>query len=229
MTHQMRRGSSSLPAIAVLCSGQGTNLQAILDATRRGRLRAQVAIVVADRPDARALSRARRAGGPALYLNPTSHTTRASFERALIRLLGQHRVRLICMAGFMRILSPVFVRRFRHRILNIHPALLPAFPGAHAVRDALAWGAQVTGVTVHFVDAQVDHGPILLQEAVPILPGHTEAQLLARVHRVEHRLYPQAIQLVLDGRARIVGRRVIMRGRAPGPGSAGPPFFYLTV
>src|SRR3989338_7047643 len=217
MTHdtshmtQMIRRESPLPAIAVLCSGQGTNLQAILDAARRGRLRAQVAIVVADHPDARALSRARRAGVPAHYLNPKSHATRASFEHALTRLLGQHRVQLLCLAGFMRILSPVFVRRFRHRMLNIHPALLPAFPGAHAVRDALAWGAKVTGVTVHFVDEHVDHGPIILQEAVPIRPRDTAAALLARIHRVEHRLYPKAIGLVLAGRTRLVGRQVYLK------------------
>lgn len=203
--------SVQAPRIAVFCSGQGTNLQAILDATRRGRLRAQVAVVVADCPDARALSRARRAGVPARYLNPTSHTTRANFERALIRLLGQHRVQLVCLAGFMRVLSPMFVRRFRHRILNIHPALLPAFPGAHAVRDALAWGAKVTGVTVHVVDEHVDHGPIILQEAVPIRPRDTETTLLARIHRVEHRLYPKAIGLVLAGRTRISGRKVAVQ------------------
>src|SRR3989338_8199760 len=217
MTHdtshmsQMIRRVSPLPAIAVLCSGEGTHLQAILDAARSGRLRARIALVVSDRPDARALSRARRAGVPAHCLNPTSYSTRASFERALIRLLRQHRVRLICLAGFMRILSPVFVRGFRHRILNIHPALLPAFPGAHAVRDALAWGAQVTGVTVHFVDEQVDHGPIILQEAVPIRPHDTEASLLARIDRSEHRLYPKAIGLVLAGRTRLVGRQVYLK------------------
>ena len=199
------------PAIAVLCSGEGTNLQAILDAVAARRLRARVALVISDRRDAQALRRAARAGVEARYLDPHAHPDRTAYDRVLLRLLMRHRVRLICLAGFMRILSPVFVRRYRHRILNIHPALLPSFPGAHAVRDALAWGVRVTGVTVHFVDAQVDHGPILLQEAVPILPGHTEAQLLARVHRVEHRLYPQAIQLVLDGRARIVGRRVQIR------------------
>lgn len=207
MTQMMRRGSS-LPAIAVLCSGQGTNLQAILNATRRGRLRAHVAVVVTDRPDARALARARRAGVLACYLNPKQHATRAGFERALIRVLTRHRVRLVCLAGFMRILSPVFVRRYRARIVNIHPALLPAFPGAHAVRDALAWGAKVTGVTVHFVDEHVDHGPIILQEAVAIRPHDTEASLLSRIHRVEHRLYPKAISLVLAGRTRMVGRRV---------------------
>ena len=199
------------PAIAVLCSGEGTNLQAILDAVAARRLRARVTLVISDRRDARALRRAARVGVEACYLDPHAYPDRAAYDRALLQLLARHRVRLICLAGFMRILSPVFVRRYRHRILNIHPALLPSFPGAHAVRDALAWGVRVTGVTVHFVDAQVDHGPILLQEAVPIVPGQTETQLLARVHRVEHRLYPQAIQLVLDGRARIVGRRVQIR------------------
>jgi phosphoribosylglycinamide formyltransferase-1 len=197
-----------VPAIAVFCSGQGTNLQAMLDATRRGALRARVALVVADRPNALALARARRAGVEARYVNPQAHASRAAYEQALIRLCQAHRVRLICLAGFMRVLSPLFVRRFRHRLLNVHPALLPAFPGAHAIRDALAWGVKVTGVTVHLVDEQVDHGPIILQEAVPVRPGDTSARLLARVHRIEHRLYPQAIALMLSGRCRIVGRRV---------------------
>jgi len=191
----------------VLCSGQGTNLQAILNAARSGRLRAHVAIVVSDRADAAALRRARRAGVPARFVNPTQYPTRGRYEDALIRLLRQHRVQLVCLAGFMRILSPGFVRRFRHRILNIHPALLPAFPGAHAVQDALAWGAKVTGVTIHVVDEKVDHGPIVLQEAVAIRRGETASSLLARIHRVEHRLYPKAIGLMLAGRVRIIGRR----------------------
>lgn len=199
------------PAIAVFCSGQGTNLQAILDASRAGRLRARVALVVSDRRDARALVRARRVGVVARYVNPTAYPTRASYERELIRLCEVHRIRVVCLAGFMRILSPVFVKHFRHRILNIHPALLPAFPGSHAIRDALAWGAKVTGVTVHLVDEQVDHGPIILQEAVAIRPDDTAARLLARVHRVEYQLYPRAIQLVLDGRLRLAGRTVVIR------------------
>jgi len=206
--HRRSAGRHARPAIAVLCSGQGTNLQAILNAIRTGRLRARVAVVIADRSTAYALMRARRAGVDARYVNPSHYATRGRFERALISLLESHRVRLICLAGFMRILSPVFVRRFPRRILNIHPALLPAFPGAHAVRDALAWGAKVTGVTVHFVDEQADHGPIVLQEAVRILPGDSERRLSQRIHRVEHQLYPNAIQLLLDGRVRMVGRRV---------------------
>jgi phosphoribosylglycinamide formyltransferase-1 len=195
----------------VFCSGEGTNLQAILDAIRKGRLRARVALVVSDRPKAFALERAARAGVEARYLSPKAYATRTVYEQALIRLLEARGVRLICLAGFMRILSPTIVRRFRGRILNIHPALLPAFPGAHAVRDALAWGAKVTGVTVHVVDEAVDHGPILLQEAVPIHPRDTEQTLLARVHAVEHRLYPKAIRLILERRVRITGRRTVVR------------------
>ena len=197
-----------MPAIAVLCSGQGTNLQAILHAIRAGRLRARLAVVISDRAEAVALKRARRAGIPAVFVNPKAFPTREACERHLIRLLEHAGVRLVCLAGFMRLLSPVFVRRFRNRILNIHPALLPAFPGAHAVRDALAWGVKVTGVTVHLVDEETDHGPIILQETLPITPGERESALAQRIHRLEHRLYPKAIGLALSGRVRLRGRIV---------------------
>ena len=200
-----------LPAIAVLCSGQGTNLQALLDAVRAGRLRARIAVVVSDRAGAHALTRARRAGIPAVFVDPARASSREAFDHRLLDILDAYRVRLVCLAGFMRILSPVFVRRFPNRILNIHPALLPAFPGAHAIRDALAWGAKVTGVTVHLVDERVDHGPILLQEAVGIQARDRHASLLARVHRVEHRLYPEAVALMLSGRVRVAGRRTVVR------------------
>jgi len=197
----------------VFCSGEGTNLQAILDAGEAGRVRARVALVISDRPEAHALRRAARAGVNARYVDPKRYPTRGEYERALIALCEAHDVRLICLAGFMRILSPVFVRHYRDRILNIHPALLPAFPGARAVRDALAWGVKVTGVTVHLVDDEVDHGPILLQEAVAVAPHDTEASLLARLHRVEHRLYPKAISLMLERRVRVSGRTVRLVAR----------------
>ena len=200
-----------MQAVAVLCSGQGTNLQAILGAIKARRLRAHVAVVISDRQDAKALGRARRAGVEARFVNHKDFPTKAAYEAALIKLLESRDVTLVCLAGFMRMLSPVFVRRYPQRILNIHPALLPSFPGAHAVRDALAWGAKVTGVTVHFVDEQVDHGPAILQEAVRIRSQETEATLLARLHRVEHRLYPAAIRLVLSERVRCSGRTVLMR------------------
>ena len=210
---QSRRSPRSLPAIAVLCSGQGTNLQALLTSARAGRLGARVAIVISDRPDARALERAKRAGVEARYVNPRQFPTRAEYERALISLLETRGVRYVCLAGFMRLLSPVFVAQYPNRILNVHPALLPAFPGAHAVRDALRWGAKMTGVTVHLVDAAVDHGPILLQEAVPIRAHETEASVLARIHRVEHRLYPQAVRLMAGGMVSVEGRvaRIVRR------------------
>jgi phosphoribosylglycinamide formyltransferase-1 len=172
--------------------------------------------MVSDRADAYALTRARRAGVDARYVNPRAFPTRAAYERALIRLCETHRVRLICLAGFMRLLSTVFVRRYRHRILNVHPALLPAFPGASAVRDALAWGAKVTGVTVHLVDEEMDHGPIVLQEALAIRPRESEASVLARIHRVEHRLYPRAIRLFLAGKFSVKGRSVVVRSRPTG-------------
>jgi phosphoribosylglycinamide formyltransferase-1 len=202
--------ASTRPSIAVLCSGSGTNLQAIIRATAAGRLKARIAIVVSDRAEAYALVRARRAGIEARHVDRKGFPTREAFEHAIIDLLKAHRVQAVCLAGYMRILSPAFVRAFPHRILNIHPALLPAFPGAHAIRDALAWGAKVTGVTVHVVDDEVDHGPIVAQEAVAIREGETEEQLLARVHRVEHRLYPQTIQRLVEGRLRMQGR--VVRG-----------------
>ena len=195
----------SAPAIAVLCSGRGTNLQAILDAVRKKRLRARVALVLSDNPGAFALSRAKSARVPAVVVDPRRFKTREQYDRALARVIDASGARLVVLAGFMRLLSPFFVRRYGGRILNIHPALLPSFPGCRAVRDALRHGVRVTGVTVHFVDERMDHGPILLQEAVPVRPGDTEPVLHERIHRVEHRLYPKAIQAVLDGKAALKG------------------------
>ena len=187
----------ALSAIAVCCSGQGTNLQAIINAIRRGRLKARVAGVIADNPSAYALTRARAAKIPSAVIDPREFSSRETFDRALAGIVEKNNARLIVLAGFMRILSPWFVRRYRGRILNVHPALLPAFPGAHAVRDALAHGVQVTGVTVHLVTEKVDGGPILLQAPVPVKKKDTHKTLLERLHRVEHRLYPAAIGMVL--------------------------------
>jgi phosphoribosylglycinamide formyltransferase-1 len=173
---------------------------AILRAVGSGCLKARVAVVISDRPRAYALVRARQANVPAVVLDPRRYRSRQAFDRALANVVDHFRVRLIVLAGFMRILSAWFVRRYRGRILNIHPALLPAFPGAHAVRDALKKGVRVTGVTIHFVDEQVDHGPIVAQEPVVVRPDDTEASLLKRIHRVEHRLYPKVIQAVLSGK-----------------------------
>lgn len=195
--------------IAVLASGAGTNAQALLEASARGELAGgKVAVVVSDRPEAPVLERARRAGVEALFVDPAPHPDRDSYCNALEKELEEREIGLVCLAGFMRILSPAFVAAFPNRILNTHPALLPSFSGAHPVRDALAWGVKVTGASVHFVDEEVDHGPIVLQEAVGVLPGDDEERLHERIKTVEHRLYPEAVRLVLSGRARIEGRTV---------------------
>jgi phosphoribosylglycinamide formyltransferase 1 len=199
--------------VGVLLSGSGTNLQAILDdASGSGKAGSgfEVAVVVSDRADAFGLERARSAGVAAVHVDPKAHESREAFNEALADVLREHRVELVCLAGFMRILAPNFIKAFEGRIINIHPALLPAFPGAHAVRDALEWGSRVTGSTVHFADEEVDHGPIILQEAVPILPGDDESTLHERIKAVEHRLYPAAIRLIAAGRVKIEGRRVVI-------------------
>jgi len=198
----------SSPKIAILCSGEGTNLAAILRAIRGERLRARVGVVVSDNPRALALYRALRAGVPAVVIDPRRYSSGKDFDQELARVVESSKARLVVLAGFMRILSPWFVRRYKGRVLNIHPALLPAFPGTHGVRDALSHGVKVTGVTVHFVDEKVDHGPILAQAPVKVTENDTEETLLARIHRAEHRLYPEAIQRVLSGKVRLAGRKV---------------------
>jgi len=203
----------SLP-IGVLVSGRGSNLQAILDACARPGYPAHVAVVISDRERALALERARTAGVEALWINPKDFADRESFDAELVRELTARGVGLMCHAGFMRILSPVYVRAFAGRALNIHPSLLPAFPGLHAQRQALDHGAKVAGATVHFVDEGMDSGPIVLQAAVPVEPNDTEETLSARILVQEHRLYPEAIRLFAEGRLRIEGRRVIVTPEA---------------
>jgi phosphoribosylglycinamide formyltransferase-1 len=212
----------SVPLVlGVLASGRGSNLQAILDAIEAGRCPARVAVVVSDRKDAPALERARRAGASAVYLDPKAHPDRVAFDEAVAEVLHQRAAELVCLAGYMRVLSVEFVRRFPGRILNVHPALLPAFPGLHAQRQAIQHGVKVAGATVHFVDDGVDTGPIVLQSAVPVRDDDTEETLAARILVEEHRLYPEAIRLYAEGRLRIEGRRV--SGRGEGPGRPGDP------
>ena len=197
-------------AVGVLVSGRGSNLQALLDACAQPRFPARIVVVISDREQAPALERARAAGVEALWINPKDFADRESFDAALVRELQARGVGLVCNAGFMRILSPVYVRAFAGRALNIHPSLLPAFPGLHAQRQALDHGAKIAGVTVHFVDEGLDNGPIVLQASVPVEPGDTEATLSARILAEEHRLYPAAVRLFAEGRLRIVGRRVLI-------------------
>jgi phosphoribosylglycinamide formyltransferase 1 len=197
--------------VGVLASGRGSNLQALLDASARPDYPAEVVVVIADRERAAALDRARTAGMEALFVNPKDFGDRESFDLALVRELTARRVGLVCHAGFMRILSAPYVRAFAGRAMNIHPSLLPAFPGLHAQRQALEHGAKVAGATVHFVDEGVDTGPIVLQASVPVHPDDTEESLSARILVEEHRLYPEAVRLFAEGRLEVVGRRVIIR------------------
>ena len=202
----------SVPLIlGVLASGRGSNLQAILDAIAAGRCPARVAVVVSDRKDAAALDRARAAGVRTAHLDPRAYPDRVAFDDAVSRVLDEHAVELVCLAGYMRLLSGEFVRRYRGRIFNVHPALLPAFPGLHAQRQALEHGVKVAGASVHFVDEGVDSGPIVLQAAVPVLEGDTEATLSARILAEEHRLYPEAVRLYAEGRLELRDRRVLVR------------------
>ncbi len=197
--------------LGVLCSGRGTDLQAILDAIDRGEVEAKVAVVIADKPEAFALERARKAGIPAVLVDRKAYEGREPFEEALIAALEEAGVTLVVLAGFMRILTPLFVRHFAGRIMNIHPALLPSFPGAHAHRDVLAYGVKISGCTVHFVDEGTDSGSIIMQAAVPVLDDDTEETLSARVLAEEHRIYPQAIQLYCAGKLKVDGRIVTIR------------------
>ena len=182
--------------IAVLASGSGTNLQALLGDPRVGP---SVVLVLSDRPDAGALERARGHHVKAVTVPPDHYASREDHDRAVLGVLRDEAVEFVLLAGYMRILGSDVVRAFPNRILNIHPSLLPAFPGGHAPRDALDWGAKVTGCTVHLVDEEVDHGPIVLQEAVPILPDDTEDALHERIKQVERRLFPETIRRFLDG------------------------------
>jgi phosphoribosylglycinamide formyltransferase-1 len=197
-------------ALGVLASGRGSNLQSILEACARPGFPARVAVVISDRERAAALERARAAGVEAVWVNPKDFGDREAFDRALVHELQGRGVGLVCQAGFMRILSPVYVRAFAGRALNVHPSLLPAFPGLHAQRQALEYGARVSGATVHLVEESVDTGPIVLQAAVPVEVSDTEETLAARILEQEHRIYPEAIRLFAEGRLRIQGRRVMV-------------------
>jgi len=203
--------------IGILASGTGSNLQAILDGCASRGIPAEVAVVICNIPGVKALQRAESAGVPAVLLPHQKFPNREEFDRELVLTLQEHRVDLVCLAGFMRLLGPVLLRAFHNRILNIHPSLLPAFPGLHAVRQALTAGVRVAGCTVHVVDEGTDTGPILIQAAVPVLDSDTEETLAARILVQEHRCYPRAIALWAEGRVQIEGRRVRITGAGPRP------------
>jgi phosphoribosylglycinamide formyltransferase 1 len=200
---------SSSRRLGVLISGRGSNLQAILRAIDDGRLEAAVAIVLSNRAAAPGLAIARGAGIETAVIEPRAYASRADYDRALVAALRARSVDLVCLAGYMRLLSPGFVEAFPNAVLNIHPSLLPAFPGLEAQRHAWEHGVRVSGATVHFVTAGLDEGPIVMQAAVPVLEDDTPETLAARILVEEHRIYPEAIARVLAGGWRIEGRRVV--------------------
>lgn len=192
--------------VVVFASGNGTNLQAIIDANITS---AEIVLVFSNNPDAYALERAAKHGIPTEVLDHRNFSSREEYDREILRVIEPYEVELIALAGYMRILSPLFVGAYKNRIINIHPALLPSFPGIHAARQALEAGVKYTGVTIHFVDEGVDTGPIILQSVVHVHDDDTEDSLLERIHAEEHKIYPEAIELVTEGKVRIEGKRVL--------------------
>ncbi|MEE9258547.1 MAG: phosphoribosylglycinamide formyltransferase [Nitrospinaceae bacterium] len=197
--------------LAVLVSGRGTNLQAIIDSIERGELPAKIAVILSDVKDAAALDRGKKHGIESVFLDPKSCSEKKEFDRAMIDLLKSRSVDLVCLAGFMRILGPEFIGTFRGRIVNIHPSLLPAFPGLHPQRQALDYGVKFSGCTAHLVDDQVDGGPIILQAAVPVHDDDDEDTLARRILEQEHILYPRAIRLVAENKLAVSGRTVVRK------------------
>jgi phosphoribosylglycinamide formyltransferase 1 len=197
----------------VLISGRGSNLQSLIDAVAGGHLNASLSVVISNREDAQGLERARRAGIEAISLSHRGWKTRDEYDRALVAELQQRHIDLVCLAGFMRVLGPAMIDAFPNRIVNIHPSLLPAFPGVDAQSQALAHGVKVAGVTVHLVTPELDGGPIILQRVVPVLDGDTVATLSSRILAEEHRAYPEALKILLDEAWTIEGRRFVRRGR----------------
>jgi phosphoribosylglycinamide formyltransferase-1 len=199
--------------IAVFASGRGTNFSAIARAVKKGTIKANLSLLVCDNPGAAVIGKAKRAGIKVALLRREDFSSKEDFEAGIIRHLEESKIDLIALAGFMRVLSPGLVQKYKGRILNIHPALLPSFKGGEGIRDAFDYGVKVTGVTVHFVDEEMDHGPIILQKEVAIEDDDTPESLESKIHKVEHKLYPQAIQLFVEGRLSIEARIVRVSNR----------------
>ncbi|NSW76325.1 MAG: phosphoribosylglycinamide formyltransferase [Candidatus Atribacteria bacterium] len=197
--------------IVVLVSGRGTNLQALIDAVKNGTIPGRITLVISDNPHAYALERARKENIPTVILDYASFPGKKAYETALLDILTKEGPDLICLAGYMRIVGREIVARYRHRILNIHPSLLPAFPGLEAQKQAVEYGVKVSGCTVHFVDEGMDTGPIVLQAACPVLDDDTPETLSARILQYEHQIYPQAVRLFLEGKLSIEGRKVLVK------------------
>jgi phosphoribosylglycinamide formyltransferase-1 len=196
--------------IAVLLSGRGSNFEALADSVAAGRIpKAEIAIVLSNRDGAPGIERA-KSRGLATQVLPSKGLEREAFDRQVVAVLNEHKIDLVCLAGYMRLLSPYFVKAFPNRILNIHPSLLPSFPGLESQRQALEYGVKFAGCTVHFVDENLDAGPIILQAVVPIADNDTEATLSEKILREEHRIYSEAVKIILEGKFRIQGRRVLL-------------------
>jgi phosphoribosylglycinamide formyltransferase-1 len=196
--------------IAVFLSGRGSNFLAIHDAVLRGAIDAEIVLVLSNVETAPGLAAARERGLEALWLNPKAYATRDDYDAALLAEVRKREVDLICLAGYMKIVTPLLCRAYVHRLMNIHPALLPAFPGLHVQQKAIDWGVRYSGATVHFVAEEVDMGPIILQAVVPVLQDDTEQTLSARILEEEHKLYPEAVRLYFEGRVEVRGRRVLI-------------------
>jgi len=194
--------------IAVFVSGNGTNLEAIIEAISRGEIKAKIALVVSDTKDAYALVRAKKANIETFVLSAKGFKSREDYDKEIIKELEKRGIKLVVLAGFMRLVSTYFVKQYKNKIMNIHPALLPSFKGTHGIKDAFEYDVKVTGVTVHFVDENLDHGPIILQETVKVNEGETCESLEEKIHKIEHKLYPKAIQLFVEGKLKIDGRKV---------------------
>jgi phosphoribosylglycinamide formyltransferase-1 len=208
MTEDVFRSPKKRGRIAVFLSGRGSNFMALHDAVKAGRINAEIALVFSNKREAPGLLFAREQGLETLYLRPKDYPDRETYDRAVARDIEQRDIDLIVLAGYMRILTEPFCEEFLHRIINIHPALLPAFPGLHVQQKAIDWGVRFSGATVHFVTPVVDMGPIILQAVVPVLQDDTEETLAARILKEEHKIYPQAVQLYFEGRLEVRGRRV---------------------
>ena len=204
--------------VGVLASGRGSNLQAIIDAAAAGKLpNVEFAVVLSDNADAYALERARKHGIPAEFVDPKAHRRREDYDAALLARLRGHNVGLVLLAGYMRLVGMSLVEAYPNRMINIHPALLPSFPGLHVQKKAIEYGVRFSGCTVHFVDGGMDTGPIIIQAVVPVLQDDDEDALAARILRQEHKIYPEAVRLFSEGRLEVQGRRVLIKDGAKGP------------
>ncbi len=197
--------------IGVLASGRGSNFQAIIDAVNAGKINAKIAVCISDVSDAYALERARKNLTATEFIDPKQYKDRAEYDRKIVETLKKYDVGLVLLAGYMKLVTPVIVDEFRNKIINIHPALLPSFPGLHVQRKAIEYRAKFSGCTVHFVDAGMDTGPIIIQAVVPVFQDDTEDSLAARILKQEHRIYPEAVRLFAEGRLSVQGRRVIIK------------------